>query len=310
MRAALARVREAAGPLVASVSGFERRLAQPVATALTHCDALVAALPDMIDLNRRAFALDPLVHAFFATTRDIEEMFGRSQMLRDVLADPKSVGIGEFHALFAARRREKQVMGLALQGEVLRQDVPQTLLYFSSHTLTAVAADVQATRDMLHAEAFESLLKSFFAGVDAVRLERQGLQGARDLQRARLKGLHGGAQASVKAEHQEILAGQEAGIRSMTESLEPDRLVSALATFLSEPEHALRLEPVQVQVDRNGVIADAIADSAGSDPKLSFPELVGRDRRRYVVMLARIPREEAERAVAKMRDQQCRYILI
>lgn len=308
--AALEQVKQVAGPLVASVSGFERRLAGPIEIALKHCEALIAALPDIIDINRGAFALDPLVHAFFAVPQEIEEMFARSQILRDVLTDPNSVGVGHFHAMFAARRREKQVMGLALQGEVLRQDVPQTLLYFSSHTLTAVAADLQTTRAMLNAAAFDSLLKSFFARADAIRLERQGLQGERDMQRARLRGLQGSAETSVIAEHQGILAGQELGIRNLTESLEPARLVDALATFLNEPERALRLESVAVQVDRNGVMADKVGSCAGDETTLYFPELVGRDRRRYVVMLARIPRAEAESAVTRMRDQQRRYILI
>ena len=309
-REALGHVAGVAGPLVASASGFERRLAGPIEVALKHCDTLVAALPAMIDINRRAFALDPLVHAFFATSQDIEEMFGRSQILRDFLADPKSSGIEHFHALFAARRREKQVMGVALQGDVLRQDVPQTLLYFASHTLTAVAADLQATRSMLNAAAFDSLLKSFFAEVDAIRLERQGLHGERDQQRARLRGLQGSAQSSVIADHQQKLTGLELGILKLSESLQPDRLVDALAAFLGEPSRALRLEPVKLQVDRNGVLADALNKPDGQEGILHFPELVGRDRRRYVVMLARIPREEAERAVATVLDQQRRYILI
>ncbi|MCX7175707.1 MAG: hypothetical protein NT159_17645 [Proteobacteria bacterium] len=309
-RVALERVIATAGPLMASVSGFERRLAEPIQVALKYCDDLIATLPGMIDINRRAFALDPLVHAFFATPQDIEEMLGRSQTLREYLADPHSFGSEHFHALFAARRREKHVVGLALQGEILRQDVPQTLLYFSSQTLTAVAADLQATRDMLRAAAFDSLLQNFVSRADAMRLERQGFQGQCDLERARLKGLQGSTETSVVAEHQERLSGLELSIRTVTESLQPDRLVDALAEFLNEPERVLRLEPVKLQVDRNGVIADTLNTPTGREGSLYFPELVGRDRRRYVVMLARIPREEAERAVAKILDQQRRFILI
>lgn len=295
---------------MASASGFESRLAAPIQLALKYCDELVAALPGMMDINRQAFALDPLVHAFFSTSQDIDEMLGRCQALRDFLRDPQSVGIGHFHALFAARRREKQVLGPALQGEVLRQDVPQTLLYFSSHTLTAIAADLQATRGMLSAAAFDSLLKAFFARADAIRLERRALQTERDLERARLKGRPGGKDAPGIVEQQRELPELDRHIRDLTESLEPDRLVEALAAFLSEPAPALRLEPVKVRVDRDGVMADVHDDAAGEDGSLCFPELVGRDRRRYVVMLARIPRDEAERAVARVLDQQRRFILI
>lgn len=309
-RVALGRVVEVVGRPIASVSGFERRLGAPIQAALKYCDGLVTSLPGTIDINRRAFSLDPLVHAFFSTPRDIEEMLGRSQTLREFLSDPKSFGIEHIHGLFAARRREKQVMGIALQGEMLRQDVPQTLLYFSTHTLTAVAADLQATRNMLNAAAFDSLLKSFVAQADAIRRERQGLEAERDLERARLRGQHAGKETSAIAEHQQKLSDLELGMRNMTESLQPDRLVDALATFLSEPELALRLEPVTVRVDRNGVLADKLDASAGPEGGLYFPELVGRDRRRYVVMLACIPRDEAQRAVTEILDQQRRFILI
>jgi len=295
---------------MASVSGFERRLATPIQQALRHCEEVVAGLPSTIDINRRAFAVDPLVHAFFATPHDIEEMLGRSQVLRDFIADSRFVGIEHLYGLFAARRREKRVMGVALEGEMLRQDVPQTLMYFSSHTLTAVAEDMQATRKMLNVAAFDSLLKSFFAQAATTRLERQELQGERDLQRARLRGSRRGNPASGIAEHQQELSEFDTRICAMTESLQPDRLVDALATYLSEPAKALRLEPVAVRVDRNGVMADSLNAAAGKDGSLYFPELVGRDRRRYVVMLARISRGDAERALSEVFDQQRRYILI
>lgn len=309
-RAALGRVTEMAGPLVASVSGFERRLVEPIQIALKHCDELVTALPGMIDINRRAFALDPLIHAFFATPLDIEEMLGRSQVLRDFLADSRSFGIEYLHALFATRRREKHVMGMALQGEMLRQDVPQTLLYFSSHTLTAVAEDQKATRALLGAAAFDSLLKSFFSRSEAARLERQELQGERDMVRAQLRGAPVRGDAAIATTYQQRLSELDQRLGAVSDSLQPEQLVSGLATFLSEPNQALRLEPVQVRVDRNGVMADGLEGSAGQEGSLTFPELVGRDRRRYVVMLARIPRDEAERAITRILDEQRRFILI
>lgn len=293
---------------MAAVSGAERRLAAPLEVALKHCGDLVRALPDMVDINRRAFALDPLVHAFFASPADIEEMLGRSQALRDFLGDPRYYGHSHFHALFAARRREKQAVGYALQGEVLRQDVPQTLLYFSSHSLTAIAADLQTTRDMLAEAALDSLLKSFLSRVDAIRLERQELQTERDMQRVRLKAASNDPSRAAECERQLLILEQR--IQTLTTSLQPERLIDALASHLSEPEQALRLEPTRVQVDRSGVVLDAPTDGSATAGSLYFPELVGRDRRRHVVMLARIPRDEADAAVAKILDQQRRFILI
>jgi hypothetical protein len=69
---------------------FEKKLAFPLQHALGYCDGLVAALPGPIEINRQAFANDPLVHALFATAEDIDQMLGRSQAVRDFLAEPCS----------------------------------------------------------------------------------------------------------------------------------------------------------------------------------------------------------------------------
>jgi len=43
---------------------------------------------------------------------------------------------------------------------------------------------------------------------------------------------------------------------------------------------------------------------------LGFPEIRGRDKRIYMVVLARIQRADAEAAVALVRDQQYRFMVI
>lgn len=100
---ALDRVAELVDPLLRLAPGFERQLSGPLQHALGYCDGLVAALPGPVDINRQAFATDPLVHALFATADDIDQMLGRSQAIRDYLAEPCSWDSDYFYAMFAAR---------------------------------------------------------------------------------------------------------------------------------------------------------------------------------------------------------------
>jgi hypothetical protein len=56
-----------------------------------------------------------------------------------------------------------------------------------------------------------------------------------------------------------------------------------------------------------GVIKDAASDER--DTTLQLPELIGRDRRQWTVLLVRIRREDALEAMRR-RDEANRYILI
>lgn len=305
---ALARIGELVDPLLRTAAGFEHKLAAPVHHALGYCEGLVAGLPGPMDISRHAFGTDPLVHALFATADDVDRMLGNSQAVRDYLAEPASFGSDHFYALFAARRQQKRQLGLAMQGDVIRSEVPQTVVYFCDHLLVEPQGDLETARARLRSAAFDSLLKSFHTHVDALRLEKDSLAADCSVERAHLTVLRGrkdGTEISVSTRHLEEL---DAHLRQVAESLMPDQLEEALAGYLLGPEKALRLDPVTLKVDQLGVLADP-ADAEGATT-LNFPELTARDKRRHLVMLARIDREEARQAVEACLDQQRRFLII
>lgn len=308
-RQALERIVELVDPFLKSAAGFEHMLAAPVHHTLGYCEGLVSALPGPIDIGRRAFAADPLVHALFATADDIGRMLGNSQAVRDYLDDPACYASDHFYALLAARRQEKHQLGLALQGEVIHSDVPQTLVYFCDHTLVEPHCDLEATRAHLRAAAFDSLLKSFHAHVEALRLEKESLAADCSAERSHLTILrgHSGTEVTVSTRR---LAELDAHLHAVAESLMPEQIEEALAAYLRVPEVSLRLDPVNIHVDRSGVVAGPDADGSPDVATLSFPELIGRDQRRHLVMLVRIDREEAQQAVESSLDRQRRFLVI
>lgn len=309
LRKALDRVAELVDPLLKVAPDFEKQLASPVQYALGYCDGLVSGLPGPIDINRKAFANDPLVHALFATPNDIDQMLGRSQAVRDFLTEPCSWESDHFYAMFAARRQQKRQLGMAQQGDVIRSDVPQVVLYFSDHTLIEPSCQLDTTRHNLRCKALESLLRTFHAHVLALRDEREGLRSNVSVERAHLttlRGSSGGAEYQVGTRH---LAELDAKLREAAESLLPDHLLAALANYLQAPEPALHLTPVTITVDSLGIVHDNATPDL-SVHTLNFPELTARDRRLHLAMLARINRDEALEAVEMVRDQQHRFMLI
>jgi hypothetical protein len=309
LQKALDQVANLVDPLLKVAPGFERRLSGPLQHALGYCDGLVAALPGPIDINRKAFANDPLVHALFATAGDINQMLGRSQAVRDFLAEPDSGDSGYFYAMLAARREEKKQFGMAQQGEFIRNDVPQLVLYFSGQTLVEPSNHLDTTLLGLRCKALESLLHTFRAHLHALRQEREGLRADASAERAQmtvLRGKSGGRELEVGTRH---LADLDAKLRYSAESLMPEHLLKTLADYLESPESALYLTPVRIAVDRQGVVINESSDEANVHT-LNFPELTARDRRLHLAMLARISRDEALEAVEMVRDQQHRFMLI
>jgi hypothetical protein len=309
VRKALGRVAELVDPLLKLAPGFEKHLGAPVQHALGYCDGLVAALPGPIDINRQAFANDPLVHALFATADDINQMLGRSQAVRDFLAEPCSWESDHFYAMFAARRQQKKQLGMEQQGDVIRNDVPQLVLYFSGQTLIEPSCQLETTQHGLRCKALESLLHTFQSHLEVLRREREGLRTDLSIERAHLTTFRtamNGHEIEIGTRH---LAELDARLRSSAEALMPEHLLEALADYLHAPEPALHLTPVSITVNRLGVVRDE-PDGDINAHTLNFPELTARDRRLHLAMLARISRDEAIEAVEMVRDQQHRFMLI
>lgn len=308
LQAALDRVIGMIDPILHVVPHLDRQLAPAVEHALGYCEGLVAALPGPIAIDRKAFGTDPLVHALFATAADIDDMLGRSQAIRDTIAHPESWRGDHFHAMLAARRQQKRQFGMAQQGDIIRNDVPQEILYFSDQTLIEPSCDLETTRHRLREKALDSLLHSFNAHVEQLRRERDGLRVDASAEQIHLA-QHPAADPLINDGHTRHLAELDFRLRQHAEALMPEQLAAALVDFLKNPENALRLRPIRVAVDRLGVV-HADAQAGEQVQTLDFPELISRDRRQHLAMLVTISCQDAIAAVDKARDRQRRFMLI
>ena len=308
---ALERIAERVDPLLKSVGDFEKRLAAPAHHALGYCEGFSNGVPGPFAVDRSAFSGDPLVHALFATPDDIHHMLGHSQAIRDYLADPASLFSDDIYFVLAARRQERTQLGLALKGDVIQTDVPQTLLYFSDHAAVFPAPSLEGLRQRVRGEALDSLLNSFRAHVDAIRAEREDLRSEATATRGHLTVLRNcsacGEDVAVQTRRLEEL---DARLRADAGALQPDHQIDALASFLLVPEKSLSLEPISITVDRIGVVKEPQEATAVDIDTISFPELHARDRRRFVVMYAVVSRKEAQLAVDEVKDQQRRYMIL
>ena len=296
-RLAIARAVASVDPLLASVPGFERRLAPALRQARDYCAELAAALPGPIEIDARAYACDPLVHACFASPGDIDVMIGMSRELRDFLLSGPAAAADPLFALLAMRRHERATMGMAMNGEVLQRDVPQRIVYFTDHTLAAVCSGLAELRLRLQQLGMDSLVGSFAARLSGQRRERDDLRAERDMVRS------AGRRAQEQGPaYRRRLDALDEGLRRAAQAQEPERILDELTAWLSEPSAHLRLEPVSLSIDAMGI------ETPSADAPLLFPELIGRDRRRWILQLASIPRRAVLRALEAQHDREERAV--
>lgn len=304
---ALKRVAELVDPMMSSATGFEKKLAVPVQRTLDYCEKIVLDLSGPIDIDRQSFASEPLIHALFATADDIARVLGGDRAVRDYLESTQSRDSDCFYAMLAARRQSKKTLGIALDGDMVRGDVPVEYLYFSDHTLTAPGPTLEATREGLRQAAFDSLLKNFRTHLQALRDERETLRDDRDITRDRINRLRGNsANPEIDAQTRRLNELDER-LRQIAELLQPEHLVDALVDFLATPATALRLEIFSVKIDRSGVVTHGDAADAES---LDFRQIIGRDRRRHVAFLIKARREDAVLAVEEVKELRRNYMII
>ena len=189
-------------------------------------------LPGPIDIDREAFAGDPLVHALFATADDIDQMLGRSQAVRDFHRLAGKPGKRLF--LRTVRRpppAEEATRHRPARATCIQGDVPQVVVYFADQSLVEPHCDLAVAQESAARRSMESLLMTFREHVDALRLERDGLRADASMERAHLTVLRGKTPGGDVALHTRHLDDLEARLRDKAESLMPDQILDSPGGF-------------------------------------------------------------------------------
>lgn len=287
---------QAIDPLIKQLKGYERKLAPAVEHALTHCGDIAHRIPGPYEVSRAAFATDPLVHALFGSADAIDQMFATSQCVREHFPQ-MAMSTGRCCALLGMRLHEKPGFGAQLEGEIIRADVPQRALYFTDHTLAEPGPDEPTARRRLADTLFDGLVKAVAEHVADVRAERADLDQEKAIAAAKLRA------GQTTAVHTRRLASLQERLAATRDALKPQRLLETLAASLSAPETLLRLEPLELCVDRTGIIRDG-----GDGDVLHFAQLITRDPRRWVVLLARL--DHADVRCALERFESARHFIL
>ena len=248
-----------------AMSGYRQRLREPVIHAIDHVMALVDALPAPLSANSADYSSDPRLATLFVSPEHMREVFAGDTVLNE-FRDQHPDTSDPVTALMLMQRKERNVFGVALEGETVRHDVAQVSVSFDSHRLLDPNADEGEARRQLKRRAFDHLLSIALTRISEARDERAGLQQQRELLSWKLRVLKkGGWNFENQAE------GPTDPGAVQTELAEIERQMAALPVddqslggqldvicdVLATAEKQLWSESVELHLDRMNIKRDA-----------------------------------------------------
>ncbi|MFO1372306.1 MAG: hypothetical protein U1F42_07895 [Candidatus Competibacteraceae bacterium] len=298
------RVVDGTDPRLRAVSHYRRKLWDPVERAIDFVVNFVNALPPAIVADRQGYMTDPRLRALFTSPEHLREILSFSDGTRNYLKQAPAPLPAELYAGLGAVRIEKNVLGIEMDGEILRRDVPQTVVNFCDHRVVFLNDNEQDTRRELMRRAADYLIETALQRLTASRVQKTQLeqqqrkllqQKANLLKKAQVgfESLTGPAASEPvdlnaleqQLEEVETELGQ---LRADTATL--DKHLAKVAATLGEPEKYLRLESITLTLDHTNTKVPA--DSGRIANSMTFEEIVMGKDRRLAALFVRFPSDQ------------------
>lgn len=300
---AIEQVIEGTDPRLRALGETRERLAPAVSHALEFARGVAVRLPACIDMSPAAWDGTPMLRAMFARPADIARVLADSEDLREFLATPDALGLEAIHCIVASTRLERTVLGAAMEGDMLRQDVVQKTVSFGDYRLVGFSPSEEALRARIGEIVFEGLvIAALSAMVEGRHLQGEKLEARRRLLRARLQLMEkagGGLDATLDAgmaPHADIaglrteLAENEAELASLKEG--PTGLhgiLELLIGSLLEAEAILRPQTISLRLNAMNILVGPEEPEAATIELFEF-STVFKNRPRRAAFLAAFPR--------------------
>ncbi|HEX2831303.1 MAG TPA: hypothetical protein VHP37_33560 [Burkholderiales bacterium] len=175
------RVIQLTNPRLRFARRYRARLMPAVHLAIDYARTLVADVPPARDASRAGWVADHAMRAFFAAPEEIGPAFSRSPELRAWFAS--NPGADAAHAVLSMQLVERRVLNVAVEGGILKRDVPQTTVSFSDHRARICAGSEPDLRQVIQWRIVDQLA---LLGI-GLAAEDQGKRAVLEQERALLK---------------------------------------------------------------------------------------------------------------------------
>lgn len=273
-------------PKLRLVPGHQKFLQQEVSNSLAYICKLVDKVTGPTDISRKTFIDNPEVRAYFSTPDVLMETFSCGTELKTFFEQQDSSSSETCCALLCADKKETQVTGSALEGDVLRRDVLQTAISFFDYKILSPAETDKEVRQGIKRCIFDGLVTYALLQIADLRLERSDLSDRRRILHAQLRSRqsHGGGLSKLLAEAQleseqlteieEELRNTEIRLEEMTGDKDVlSFYLEEIRKVLAQPEKFIQLNLICYHLNDMGIIVDESADQSANTVYFSELEI-------------------------------------
>jgi hypothetical protein len=279
-------------PQLKQTRRYPKAYRKPVMTALEYAHSLAQSMPGPLTVDLDSYAKDAYVHAIFPSIDFVADAFRASRAIQAYLREHPSTD--EAYALMGMRRWEKTMMGMELSGQVIQRDVPQHVVYFTSHTIVDPAPSEQMARDRVALGFFNNLVGKVAKRVTLRKQELQSQLQEMDLLKARLHAANAETRPALEKELSRMLSSMQA----TTRSLDLHHYLDDFEAVLLNPEQHLRLNQFPMILDSMGIKHDSDGTTQGEP--IIFNDLIGFDRRDWTVTMVHCRNIQSETFAARL----------
>lgn len=289
-------------PQLTLVRRYRQRLAPAITTTIRFLRDQIPVLPASREATRAAWSSDPTIHALFATADDLPKIFSRSNELRDFFN--QNPALQEAHAILGMQMTQQKVMGMTMEGEVVRRDVPQTTVSFSDHRIRFFGATELELRRVVGTRVFEALPLIALARISEAQKRVKELKFNRQLLKSRLMvldrqgvGLTGLA-STAPSQHglsklQSRLEENERELNSIATGADVlDRELEILCEVLASPGESIRFSALRLCLTPMNVLVEGEATGEGREIAAGLLRVAANPPIERAFALVRFPRAE------------------
>jgi hypothetical protein len=278
------------------------RLAPAVKVSLRYARDLVASLPVPHEASARMWASDVYICAYFATPDELAKRVSRSEELHAYFdQNPEAE---HAYAVLGMAMIERHVLGVALEGEVVRHDVAQTTVCFDDHRVRICGR----TESDLRREIMERVIDQLsLTGLAKLAKDRRDvLEHGRALLKMRLmllqrqgtgmRSVCEGADPPACEELAQLRAQLGDNSRRLSELSAPtdalERQLDGVCQVLTEPDKHFYLTKKRVRLDRMNVVQTKDSSQAAHEFEFDIAYIPASPPRVRAVALIRFARAD------------------
>jgi hypothetical protein len=292
----------ALNPRLGMAPRCRERLAPAVAASLRYATGLVTSLPAPHEASARTWASDLYMRAFFARPEELTARISHSEELRAYFdQNPDSA---HAYAVLGMAMIERHVLGVALEGNVVRRDVAQTTVCFTDHRVRICGRTESELRGEIIRRVIDQLALTGLAKLTKDR--RDALDKGHALLKTRLlllqregtgmRSVCGGGASVANEELVQLQAqiddnSQRLGdLRVPTDALE--RQLDGVCQVLMEPGKHVHLTKKKIRLDRMNVVQTRDSVQAADELEFHIAHIPTRPPQVRAIALVRFARAE------------------